>query len=218
MSAIKSVLHVEASPRKLRSASLEVAGAFLDALRVDNAGLHVDHMDLWDMAMPEFDGDALQAKYAGLEGRVRTPQEALAWKSINAYADRLKKVDLLLFSVPMWNWTVPYKLKHLIDLISQKDVLFTFDERGMNGLLVDKRAVCVYARGVDYAPGGGFPMSFDHQKPFMETWLNSIGVTQIDTLIVEKTVMGPELDHKSRDAACHEARALAGRLATPPAH
>ncbi len=209
---MKSVLHVEASPRKQRSASLEVSRAFIDALRAKTPGLRVDTMDLWDMALPEFDGAALQAKYAGLEGRARTAEEDVAWTAINAYADRFKAVDLLLFSVPMWNWTVPYKLKHLIDLVSQKDVLFTFDERGMNGLLTRQRAVCIYARGADFTPGAGFPASFDHQQPLMETWLNSIGVSQIDTLIVQKTVMGAEPDRQARDAGCREARTLAGRL------
>lgn len=213
MYPLKSVLHVEASPRKQRSASLEVARSFVDALKATTPGLSVDTMDLWDMALPEFDGAPLQAKYAGLEGRARSAQEELAWTAINALADRLKRADLLLFSVPMWNWTVPYKLKHLIDLVSQKDVLFTFDEHGMNGLLRDTRAVCIYARGVDFTPGAGFPASFDHQKPYMETWLNSIGVRDIDALIVQKTVMGPELDRNSRDAANREARALAERLA-----
>ena len=72
MTGLKKVLHVEASPRKQRSASLEVTRAFLDELRAKTPGLQVDTMDLWDMALPEFDCAALQAKYAGLEGRARS--------------------------------------------------------------------------------------------------------------------------------------------------
>lgn len=209
---MKSVLYVEASPRKQRSASIEVARAFLDSLESASPGVRVDTMDLWSMALPEFDGAALQGKYAGLEGRARTSEEDGAWKGITALADRFKAADLLLFSVPMWNWTVPYKLKHLIDVVSQKDVLFTFDERGMNGLLTQQRAVCVYARGADFTPGAGFPMSWDHQKPFMDTWLNSIGVTSVDSVVVQKTLMGADVDRPARDAAVRDARALAVRL------
>lgn len=212
MGNVRTVLHVEASPRKERSASLEVAGAFIDALKSNSPGVVVDTMDLWHTPLPEFDGAALQAKYAGLEGRARTTDEEKAWTTITALADRLKRADLLLFSVPMWNWTVPYKLKHLIDLITQKDVLFTFDEKGMNGLLHNKRAVCVYARGIDFTPGVGFPASFDHQKPYMETWLSAIGVSEIETLIVQKTLFGPEVDRQGRDAAAQAARGLALRL------
>ncbi|TDU26507.1 FMN-dependent NADH-azoreductase [Panacagrimonas perspica] len=212
MGTVKTLLHVEASPRKDRSASLEVARSFVDALKANSPGLAVDTMDLWKTTLPEFDGAALQGKYAGLEGRARNSEEEKAWSTITTLADRLKRADVLLFSVPMWNWTIPYKLKHLIDLITQKDVLFSFDEKGMNGLLHNKRAVCVYARGIDFTPGTGFPSSFDHQKPYMETWLNSIGVTAIDTLMVQKTLFGPELDKQERDAASEAARALAAGI------
>ena len=210
---MKSVLYVEASPRKQRSASIEVSRAFLDALQAALPGLTVDTLDVWSTVLPEFDGAALSGKYAGLEGRARSADEEVAWKAITAFAARFKAVDLLLFSVPMWNWTVPYKLKHLIDLVSQKDVLFTFDERGMNGLLTHQRAVCIYARGADFTPGAGFPMAWDHQKPFMDTWLNSIGITSIDSLVVQKTLMGPDQDRPARDAGVREARALAARVA-----
>jgi FMN-dependent NADH-azoreductase len=47
----------------------------------------------------------------------------------------------------------------------------------------------------------------------METWLRSIGVTTVDTIVVEKTLMGPDADRQSRDAACEQARSLARRLA-----
>ncbi|MCC2656948.1 MAG: FMN-dependent NADH-azoreductase [Panacagrimonas sp.] len=209
---MKSVLYVEASPRKSRSASIEVARAFTDTLMATAPGLRIDVLDVWNTPLPEFDGAVLQAKYAGLEGRERTDDEIAAWRRISALGDRFKAADLLLFGIPAWNWSIPYKLKHLIDVVSQKDVLFTFDERGLNGLLTDRRALCIYARGVDYGSGSSFE-GWDHQKPYMETWLRSIGVTMVDTIIVEKTLMGPDADGRSREAACEQARGLARRLA-----
>lgn len=209
---MKSVLYVESSPRKTRSASIQVARAFTDTLMATAPGVRIDVLDVWNTALPEFDGAALQAKYAGLEGRERSEDEAAAWRRIVALGDRFKAADLLLFAVPAWNWTIPYKLKHLIDVVSQKDVLFTFDERGLNGLLGGRRALCIYARGVGYGPGSPFE-GWDHQKPYMETWLHSIGVITVDTIIVEKTLMGPDAD-RSREAACEQARSLARRLAS----
>jgi FMN-dependent NADH-azoreductase len=210
---MKSVLYVEASPRKSRSASIEVARAFTDTLMATAPGLRIDVLDVWNTALPEFDGAALQAKYAGLEGRERNEEEAAAWRRIVAFGDRFKAADLLLFAIPAWNCGIPYKLKQLIDVVSQKDVLFTFDERGLNGLLGGRRALCIYARGVDYSAGSPFE-GWDHQKPYMETWLRSIGVTAVETLVVEKTLMGPDADRQSRESACEQARSLARRFAT----
>ncbi len=206
------VLYIEASPRKERSASIEVAKAFLDALKTENPNTQVDALDLWNHPLPEFDGPALQAKYAGLEGVARTPAQQAAWDQINVMGDRIKAVDLLLFSIPMWNWGIPYKLKHLIDFVSQKDVLFTFDERGLNGLLTNHRAVCIYARGITYGPESGIS-TWDQQRPYMDTWLTSIGVPTIDSVLVEKTVLGPDVDRQSRDVAKQEAQALAKTIA-----
>ena len=206
------VLYIEASPRKDRSASIEVANAFLDALRTDNPDTQIDVLDLWAHQLPEFDGPTLQAKYAGLEGVERTTAQQTAWDAINVIGDRIKAVDLLLFSVPMWNWGIPYKLKHLIDFVSQKDVLFTFDERGLNGLLTNHRAVCIYARGIAYGADSDLA-SWDQQRPFMETWLASVGVPTIDTVLVEKTLLGPDVDKQARDAAKKAAQALAKTIA-----
>ena len=206
------VLYIEASPRKERSASIEVANAFLDALRAENPDTQIDVLDLWANQLPEFDGPALQAKYAGLEGVQRTPAQQAAWDAINVVGDRIKAVDLLLIATPMWNWGIPYKLKHLIDFVSQKDVLFTFDERGLNGLLTNHRAVCIYARGIAYGADSELA-NWDQQRPFMETWLTSVGVPTIDTVLVEKTLLGPDVDTQARNAAKKAAQALAKTIA-----
>jgi FMN-dependent NADH-azoreductase len=107
---------------------------------------------------------------------------------------------------------IPYKLKHLIDFVSQKDVLFTFDERGLNGLLTKHRAVCIYARGIAYGADGELA-GWDQQRTFMETWLASVGVPTIDTVLVEKTLLGPDVDEQARDAAKKAAQALARTIA-----
>ena len=206
------VLYIEASPRKERSASIEVANAFLDTLRTENPATQIDVLDLWAHQLPEFDGPALQAKYAGLEGVERTTAQQAAWDAINVMGDRIKAADLLLFAIPMWNWGIPYKLKHLIDFVSQKDVLFTFDERGLNGLLTNHRAVCIYARGIAYGADSALA-NWEQQRPFMETWLASVGVPTIDTVLVEKTLLGPEVDGQSRDAAKKASQALAKTFA-----
>ena len=104
-------------------------------------------------------------------------------------------------------------MKHLIDVVSQKDLLFSFDERGFGGLLVGKKAVVVYARGLDYARAALTPAeTFDFQRPYMEMWLNFIGVTDIESIVVEKTLLGPELDREARASAREEAADVARRV------
>jgi FMN-dependent NADH-azoreductase len=205
-----NLLHIESSPRKRRSASLDVARAYLDAYRDAHPDHRIDVLDLWSVEMPEFDGDALDAKYADLSGTPFSEAQQQAWTSIRALAQRLHDADTLLFSVPLWNFSIPYKLKQFIDVVSQRNVLFSFDERGLTGLLKGKKAVAVYARGLDYSMDSSTPAhSFDFQRPFMEVWLRSVGVTDVESIVVEKTLLGPEVDETARQAAREQAVALA---------
>ncbi|MFM0550955.1 NAD(P)H-dependent oxidoreductase [Paraburkholderia sediminicola] len=205
-----ALLHIESSPRKRRSASLDVALAYLDAYRDAHPDHRIDVLDLWSVGMPEFDGDALDAKYADLSGTPLSEDQQQAWTSIRELAQRLHDADTLLFSVPLWNFSIPYKLKHFIDVVSQRGILFSFDERGLQGLLKDKTAVVIYARGLDYSVGSSTPAhSFDFQRPFMEAWLRSVGVTHVRSIVVEKTLLGPEVDYAAREAAREQAMALA---------
>jgi FMN-dependent NADH-azoreductase len=202
------LLYVEASPRKQRSASIEVAQAFLVAYRKEHPSDSVQTIDIWRLDIPEFDGVAFEAKYAGIEGRERTPDQKRVWQTFQALAQPFRDADKIVFSVPMWNWNIPYKLKHLIDAISMKDILFTFDERGLIGLLVGKKALLILARGIDYSTQSP-THSWDMQTPYLKVWLESNGITDITVLPIEKNLYGPEVDRVSRGVAKDKAIALA---------
>jgi len=196
------ILYIEASPRKQRSASIEIAREALAAWQAADGAVTIDELDLWSTELPEFDGPIMEAKYAGLVGRALTADQAAAWEQIRALAARFLAADVLVLAVPLWNFSVPYKLKHLIDVVSQKDVLFTFDERGFGGLLPGRKALLICARGLDYSPDALTPAgSYDFQKPYVETWLRFIGITAIWTVVVEKTLFGPEIDAAARELA-----------------
>jgi FMN-dependent NADH-azoreductase len=205
------LLHVIASPRTERSASRHVANAFVEAWKEQHPEGTVDALNVWEIDLPVFDGPVLEAKYAGIEGRPLDPAQAEAWRTVNTLAERFRQANVILFSVPMWNFGIPYRLKHLIDVISQKDVLFTFDERGLNGMLGGRTVVTIAARGV--ALGGDFPPDqFDFQADYLTMWSRMVGITDVHVISVEKTLAGPDQDHASRNAASDTARELARDL------
>ena len=210
------LLHIESSPRRRRSASLEVAKEFISSFRERHPETEVKRLNLWEASLPEFDEDAMEAKYAGLSGKQLNEKQQLAWEQLRSLANFLHEADILVFSIPLWNFNIPYKLKHFIDLVSQKDILFSFDaETGFSGLLNNKKAVVVYARGLSYAGDSFTPASdFDFQKPYFEAWLKFIGVTKISSLCVEKTLFGDEIDTASRQEASHKAQRLADQVAS----
>lgn len=205
------LLYIESSPRKQRSASIEVARAFIDAWQAAHPDGTVDVLDVWSEPMPEFDGAVLDAKYAGIAGTPLSDEQAAAWRQIRALAARFQQADRLLISAPMWNYSIPYKLKQLIDVVSQKDLLFTFDERGQLGTLGHCKAMLVLARGVEVGDAADAlkASDWDLQRQYLELWLRMVGVTDARHILVQKTLYGPEVDADARAAAVAEARALA---------
>ena len=199
------LLHVIGSPRQDRSASLEVANAFIQAWQRKHPDGEVDTLDVWHCDLPEFDGPILDAKYAGIQGQALSPEQQHAWTVAQQLAQRFKAADVLLFGVPCWNFGIPYKLKQLFDVVSQKDLLFTFDERGLNGLLGGRQALVIAARGAALDRQ-------EHQESYLRTWCEMVGIDRVHTLVVEKTLFGPEVDQASREQASREAVALVDRL------
>ena len=201
-----NILHVVASPRTERSISRNVASAYLDECRKKYPDLTVKTLDVWRDAIPEFDEHAMNAKYAGLMSLELTPQQIESWNVIREIANEFQKTDLILFSVPMWNFGIPYKLKQLIDLISHKDLLFTFDENGFNGKLINKKAVLIAARGINYATGTDTPESeFDFQNSYMLMWLKFIGISDVTVITAEQTLFGQEAEIEAVNGALKKA-------------
>jgi FMN-dependent NADH-azoreductase len=185
------LLYIEASPRKSRSKSIEVAQTFLSTLQTTHSSVELDKLDLWATELPRFDGDTLEAKYAILHGQSHTPEQAKAWKRVETVIERFKSADWYLFSLPMWNFGIPYVLKHLIDVIVQPGLTFSFSpSEGYKGLVTGKKAAAVYARGGAYGPGSGAE-DYDLQSRYLAVILGFVGVTDLANIFVEPTLAAP---------------------------
>lgn len=204
------LLHVSASPRGAASESLAIAGTFLDAYR-EVHGDAVDHFDLWDGTLPPFGPDAVGAKMAVFAGEEPTGAQATAWRAAREVFERFDSYDRYLFSVPMWNSTVPYIVKQFVDVVTQPGWAFGFDpEAGYSGLLHGKKAAVVYTSAVY---GDGRPPAFgdDYQKPFLDSWLRWIGITDISEIEFRPDLATADAE-SGRRAAHAEARELGKRL------
>jgi len=205
------ILHIASSPRGERSASLKLAARYLETVASHQPDATVDVLDVWTTDLLPFDGPALNAKYADLEGVEMTPEQAAVWKQIHALGERFHRADVIVFSVPMWNFGVPYRLKHLIDSVSQRGVLFDFDEQGMCGLLKGKKVVVLATRGV--VLGEDYPTEdYDHQVAFLRTWARMVGIPAIDTVESEATLGDAATADASFNAALDAATKLAASL------
>jgi FMN-dependent NADH-azoreductase len=190
------ILNIVTSPRGERSASIAVIDSFLLEYQKKTEGLVVDTLDVWAEQLPDFDSEAIGAKYKGVSGETMTPSETATWEKIRELASRFKQADRIVLGVPMWNFSFPYKLKQLIDLACQRNMLFTFDGKQYGPALKIDKAFVAYVRG--QSEEAGFqtvaPPGFEYVTGYIEFWLRFIGVRSITATTVEHTWDGRALD------------------------
>lgn len=204
------LLYIEASPRKDRSSSIQVAQAYIESYKNSHPEDMVNILDLWKTELPVFNGDVINAKYAILHGEQHSEEQKKAWEAVEDVIANFKTADHYLISLPMWNFGIPYRLKHYIDVLVQPGYTFSYSpDEGYKGLVAGKQAVLVYSRGGAYGPGTGAE-ALDYQKSYMEHILKFIGFTDIQTIVIEPTLMvAPDEKARIVKAAIEKAQTIA---------
>ena len=193
---MKKILYIESSPRKDRSHSINVTNKYIEKIKA-SGDIEIKKIDLWNYDLPEFDGDMLNAKYAAISGSEASAPENNAWAKVIEIFNEFQDADHYIFSVPMWNFSIPYKLKHYIDIVTQPGMSWSFSpEDGYKGLMTDKTATVIYASGDGYSEGTGFE-SYDIQKPYVNLWLTFLGFKKIDKVIIDRTLFDAETAEKN---------------------
>ena len=203
------LLVVEASPRRAGSRSMDACRVFLDALARHRGDLVIDWLDLWAAGLPEFQQATIAAKYARLAGLPFDAAEANAWDTIGAIVGQLKAAEAVVIATPMWNFGIPYKLKHWIDLITQPGLTFSFSpEIGYRPLLSAKPTLVILASAGDYSAGPSFGRP-DLATPYLKAALGFIGLTDPLFVPIGPTVGTAEKVEAGREYALTRLAALA---------
>ncbi|MBI5568639.1 MAG: NAD(P)H-dependent oxidoreductase [Desulfomonile tiedjei] len=196
---MSKVLYIKVSPRGKRSYSNAVADAFIGAYKKQHPDDEVVTLDLFNMELPAFDGDTIDAKYAVMHSEKQTPEQREAWRTVEDFIEEFKSADKYVLSTPMWNFGIPYRLKHYLDILIQPGYTFTFSpEEGYKGLVTGKPIAVFYARGGEYSPGTNY-QAYDLQTKYVDLILRFIGFTDIRPSIVDPTLMNPSLAGQRRD-------------------
>jgi FMN-dependent NADH-azoreductase len=189
---------------------MQVARAFLDEYRKRAPDDEILELNVFRAELPEFDGPVIQAKYNILRGRESREVEREAWSRVEAVIADFKEADKYVLSLPMWNFGIPYRLKHYFDVLVQPGYTFSSDpESGYTGLVTGKPVVAVYTRGGEYTSDDA--AQHDLQKPYVEAVLGFIGLTDVRSIVIEPTLAGgPDLAKERVSQAELRARELAG--------
>jgi FMN-dependent NADH-azoreductase len=210
---MKRLLHISASPRGDRSRSGVIGSHMLEALLVKAPDVDVQTLNVFDADLPPFDRAAVEGRYNLLMGGQVPPEQAQAWRALRAITDHFLSFDTWLFTVPMWNFGLPYRLKQYIDLVTHPGLTFRNDAIGnVEGLALGRTAVIVAASAMPFGTNPDINR-LDFQLSYLRAWLGFIGVTDILVVRVSGT-FGPEaMVEAAMEKARMDADALVDQLA-----
>jgi len=175
---MKKLLHIVASPRGPASRTLRISGRLLERFRELHPDGMVDELNLFEIPLPVLTVTRVGGKYVLLGGGDLSGEVKESWKEIEGHIDRFLAADAYLVTTPMWNFGIPYVLKHYIDVIVQPRYLFEYTDGGPRGLVTGRRMIVVTSRGGDYGPERpAHPM--DQQEPYLRTVFGFVGITDL---------------------------------------
>jgi len=188
---MKKVLVVNSSVSGEKGQSSQLIEQFMQALP---AGFAREDVDLAQDAYPHLAMTELAAW--GTPAADRTAeQQALAELSDHAIA-AVQAADVILVGVPMYNFGVPSQLKAWFDRLARAGITFTYTEQGPVGLLQNKPVIFFATRGGIYKD-----LPADSQTPYLKSFFNFIGLSNLHFIYAEGLNMGAENAQKALAAA-----------------
>lgn len=174
--------------------SSRLADQFVKAWLAANPGTEVTVRDLSQDAVPHLDAVTFQAFLA--EAGMRTPEQEAAVALSDALVEELRRADIIVLGLPMYNFGIPSTLKAYFDHIARAGITFRYTDAGPEGLLTGKRAIILATRGGQYA---GTPL--DSQTNYVRDFLRFVGITDVEFIYAEGLAMGDTTRELSRTEA-----------------
>ncbi len=181
-----TLLQINASINNGNGQSSQLANQFVVSFQKRHPGAEVIVRDVAAAeAVPHLDGERFGAFITPADQRSAAQQAVVAYS--DTLIDELKRADVLVLGLPMYNFGVPSQLKAYFDHIARAGVTFQYTDKGPVGLLTGKKVYVFAARGGVYA---GTPM--DTQTSYVRDFLRFLGMTDVEFIYAEGLAISPQ--------------------------
>jgi len=197
-----NILQINSSIFSNGGQSSGLADEFVARLRAQNPGSRLTVRDLAADPVPHLDAARFGAFLAKPEER--TPAQQAVVNYSDALVEELKRADIVVLGLPLYNFGLPSTLKAYFDHVGRAGVTFKYTEKGPIGLLTGKKVYVFAARGGFYAGTPG-----DTQTPYIRAFLSFVGMSDIEFIYAE----GLSVSEASKQQGIAKARAEGYRLA-----
>jgi FMN-dependent NADH-azoreductase len=180
-----NILQINGSARLNGSNSTRVADAITARLKARNPDATVELRDLARDPHPVLDEAALSALFTPADQR--TPEQSARVALDDALIAQLKRADVIVLGVPMYNFGVSVQIKSWIDAVARAGQTFRYTANGPEGLVTGKKVYVGLARGGIYRDTPA-----DSQVPYLKGVLGLMGLTDVEFIYAEGVNMGPD--------------------------
>ncbi|MFY4775386.1 FMN-dependent NADH-azoreductase [Metabacillus sp. RGM 3146] len=209
-----TVLYITAHPHdETTSYSLAVGSEFVKAYREANPNDEVVHIDLYRTNIPHIDADVFSGwgkLQTGSEFNQLSDVERAKVSRLAELTDQFVAADKYVFVTPMWNFSFPPVMKAYIDSLCVAGKTFKYTEQGPVGLLPDKKALHIQARGGIYSEGPAAQMEMGHR--YISTIMQFFGINEFEGLFVEGHNQFPDKAEEIKQEAISRAKDLAAKF------
>jgi FMN-dependent NADH-azoreductase len=186
-----NILHVTSSIRGDDSVSTSLGSKLIKRLAIKDEATVVTR-DLAKNDLPFIDAERHAANLAPYADR-SDAQHGLA-KIADELIDELDAADTIVFSVPVYNFTVPATLKAWADLVARAGRTFRYTQNGPEGLLTGKTVYITAATG-----GTPIGSDIDFMSPWLKFFLGFLGMTDV-RIVAADGILGEGGEEKIAEA------------------
>lgn len=205
------VLYITAHPLDhTQSHSMAVGETFINSYKVVNPNDEIIHIDLYKENIPHIDADVFsgwEKLRSGVDFNELTMNEKAKVGRLSELSEQFISADKYVFVTPLWNFSFPAVMKAYLDSVAVAGKTFKYTEQGPVGLLVDKKALHIQARGGFYSEEPAAQMEMGHR--YINVMMQFFGVPSIEGLFIEGHNAVPEKAQEIKDNAIARAKDLA---------
>ena len=188
------------------SRSMQLTDAFVAAYREAHPDDTIENLSLYNVAVPEIDLDLLNGwkKLGSGEPFVHLhPSEQAKLTIFDKLGEQFIGADKFVVANPLWNLSVPTRLKAWIDTVCVAGKTFRYTPDGRAEALVKGK------RGLHIQTNGGHFNGRDPASAYLRTLFGFIGVTDFQELFAEGMDHEPDRAEEIMQEAIDRARELA---------
>jgi FMN-dependent NADH-azoreductase len=179
-----TLLAIEVSPRSDDSVSRKLTAEFIGQWQAAHPGEAVVVRDLVATRLPFVDLPWIEGAF--MPPATHSPEAAAAIKVSDDLVAELQAADHIVVGTPMYNFSIPARLKAWIDHVVRVGVTVSTDNKG---LLTGKSADVILASGGDFSPGSPVE-KYNQASGYLRQMLAYIGITDVNIVLAARVHAG----------------------------